>query len=140
MTYPAHYIDSHKRHWEDAKLLFESERLANADQLFGFSAECGLKAVMQALKMPVKDYGKPANAQHRKHVQDLWPIFKSFVYDRNGERYLRLLPCGEPFADWSHHDRYAHRSHIKKNTVESHCEATKMILLLVQTLLLDGQP
>ena len=40
-----------QRHWEDAELLFSEKRLANADHLYGFSAECGLKAVMEALGM-----------------------------------------------------------------------------------------
>ena len=51
MIHPTDFVDSHRRHWQDAELLFDQSRWANADQLYGFSAECGLKAVMKALGM-----------------------------------------------------------------------------------------
>ena len=47
MPYPANFVDAHHRHWEDAQLLFRNHRWANADQLYGLCAECGLKAVMR---------------------------------------------------------------------------------------------
>ena len=106
MSHPLDYTDSCFRHWEDAELLYGSERWANADQLYGFSAECGLKAVMAVLGMPVGDAG-PVERKYWKHVQALWPIFQQFAADRNGSEYMPLLPDGEPFVDWSHHDRYA---------------------------------
>jgi hypothetical protein len=59
MTYPADFADAHRRHWEDAELLFAHDRWANADQLYGFSAECGLKTVMQALGMNTDAAGVP---------------------------------------------------------------------------------
>ena len=58
MIHPADFVDAHRRHWEDAELLFDHQRWANADQLYGLSAECGLKAVMQILGMPVDDQGR----------------------------------------------------------------------------------
>ena len=57
MTHPADYSDAHRRHWEDAELLFTNARWANADQSYGFSAECGLKAMMQSRGMPVRPTG-----------------------------------------------------------------------------------
>jgi len=84
VIHPADFVDAHRRHWQDAELLFDQSRWANADQLYGFSAECGLKAMMQALGMSVDAGGRPTDEKHRKHVQDLWPIFKSFVNGRNG--------------------------------------------------------
>ena len=41
MTPRVSFLDAHNRHWKDAELLFCRARLANADQLYGFSAECG---------------------------------------------------------------------------------------------------
>ena len=41
MPYPADYPNAHLQHWQDAERLFEARRFANADQLYGFSAECG---------------------------------------------------------------------------------------------------
>ena len=53
MPFPADFVDAHFRHWGDAELLFTNGRWANADQMYGFSAECGMKAVMVALGMPI---------------------------------------------------------------------------------------
>ena len=41
MPHPADFVDAHHRHRADAELLFEHHRWANADRLYGFSAECG---------------------------------------------------------------------------------------------------
>ena len=131
-VYPADFFDAHRRHWKDAELLFGHNRWANADQLYGLSAECGLKAVMKTLGMPVDRTGTPTMQKHRVHVQDLWPIFVRFAGGRNGAWYLSLLPSGSPFVDWSHHDRYANRSHFQKIHVKSHREAARKIRAMIQ--------
>ena len=43
MAYPADFSDAHVRHWRDAELLYAARCWGNADQLYGFSAECGLR-------------------------------------------------------------------------------------------------
>ena len=60
MTLPADFADVHRRHWEDAELLFMSERLGTADHLYGLNAERGLKAVMERLEVPVAPTGLPS--------------------------------------------------------------------------------
>jgi hypothetical protein len=47
----ADFLDAHERHWQDAELLLTNQRLANADHLYGMSAECGLKRLMLAFGM-----------------------------------------------------------------------------------------
>ena len=61
MPHPADFLDAHRRHWCDAELLFNDSRWANADQMYGFSAECGLKAVMKGLGMQVDPVGIPVD-------------------------------------------------------------------------------
>lgn len=139
MTHHADFADAHRRHWEDAELLFERDRWANADQLYGFSAECGLKTVMQALGMPVDEAGKPSERQHRRHVRDIWKSFPGFADGRQGERYLSLLPNDEPFADWSHHNRYAHRRHFGKLEAERSRRGAQEICRMVQSATGDGR-
>ncbi|MCE2542715.1 MAG: SAM-dependent methyltransferase [Acidobacteria bacterium] len=136
---PTDFMDAHRRHWEDGELLFNNERWANADQMYGFSAECGLKAVMKYLGMTVDTAGVPEE-KYRKHVQELWPIFIDYAERRGGKRYLRRLPPGEPFADWSHHDRYAHRATFTKDSVEPHQAAAQRILDMVESSVQDGRP
>ena len=138
MPHDADFADVHRRHWEDAELLYGDERWANADQLYGFSAECGLKAVMRVLGMPVDHAGRPEAPEYRKHVQELWPEFVSFAGEKYGARYLRLLPHDEPFANWSHHDRYANRGCFQKQGTERHREASRNILKMVELAVEDS--
>ena len=113
MPHQADFHDAHLRHWQDGELLFGHDRWANADQLYGLSAECGLKAVMLGLgMMPVTPHGVPMQREHRQHVDLLWPEFRRFVRRRIGGRYLDLLPGGNPFSSWSIEDRYAHGRHF----------------------------
>ena len=114
--------------------MFEEGRWANADQLYGFSAECGLKAVMQFLGMHVDQIGKPVDREHQEHIPRIWQAFADFATGRGGQRYLRLLPGGEPFADWSHHDRYAHRRHFNQERAHRHGEAARAVRAMVQIL------
>lgn len=78
MKLPVDFADAHRRHWADAEFLFMNERLGNADQFYGFSAECGLKAVMERLGMPVDRTGLPPK-EYRTHVHELWPQFEAFA-------------------------------------------------------------
>jgi len=138
MPYPADFAAAHHRHWTDGERLWAAGRYANADQLYGFSAECGLKAVMRELGMPVDPSGVPEQQAHKKHVHELWSIFQSFVEGRGGARYLSHLPTGAPFADWSHHDRYANDLHFDEPRVRSHREAANAVRSVVDLASGDG--
>ena len=98
-AHPEDFFDAHRRHWEDAEIFLGSHRWANADQLYGLSAECCPKAVMKTLGMPVDATGTPKARKHLRYVQKLWPIFETFAGDRDGARYLSPLPSGRLSAD-----------------------------------------
>ena len=132
MTYPADFADAHRRHWEDAELLFGRARWANADQLYGLSAECGLKAVLER-------EGVSISGAYREHVQRLWPAFVSFANGRQGAGYLSRLPDGEPFKGWSHHDRYAHRRHFDEAAAAPHRDAARQVRDMVQDAIQDAR-
>ncbi|MDE0030797.1 MAG: SAM-dependent methyltransferase [Deltaproteobacteria bacterium] len=138
MPYPADFFDAHSRHWRDAELLFQADRWANADQLYGFSAECGLKAVMERLGMATDDTGKPEAGEHRQHVQDLWPTFLVFAAERGGDRLASRLPGDMPFADWSQADRYAHGEHFDEGIVRPHREAASAVADMVESACQDA--
>ena len=136
MTPPVNFAAAHRRHWDDAELLFDHERLGNADHLYGFSAECGLKAVMSALGMRLDRTGKPPR-KYRKHVHELWPEFEEFAAHHGGRRYLDELPAESPFSDWSHHDRYGHRGYSGMEEVRRHRVAARRIRRMVQVANMD---
>ena len=89
--------------------------------------------------MPVDaETGVPSDPRHRKHVQEFWPIFQSFVSNREDAQYLDRLPPGEPFADWSHHDRYAHGDHCGRVDVEAHRDAAEAVGEIVESVRQNG--
>lgn len=139
MTLQADFAAAHRRHWQDAELLFRSSRLGNADHLYGLSAECGLKAVMERLGMPVDATGLPPR-EYRAHVQDLWPQFEAFASRLGGARRVEDLPVGSPFADWSHHHRYARGGYSGENAVSRHRNAADGIRRMVQAAEMDETP
>ena len=111
MVHPADFVAAHLRHWKDAELLFKYDRCANADQLYGLCAECGLKAVMRRSRMQVEPLGVPTRPEHKVHVNKLWAEFPAFVSGRIGGRYVNLLLARNPFTNWSIGNRYAHDRH-----------------------------
>lgn len=137
LIHPADFSNSHIRHWRDAEFLFGGERWANADQLYGFSAECGLKAVMVANGLSVDAAGKPPK-KYRTHVNDLWDAFHSFIEGRQIGNLLRYLPRSNPFRSWSHHNRYASGSHFDKRVVGPHRAAAQQVRGLYLRLKVNG--
>ena len=138
MAQPTNFKDAHKRHLQDAKHLYTIKRWGNADHLFGFSAECGLKAIMVHLGMEIDaTSGKPKEERYRKHCQDLWNEFVHFAKARTGAVYLGVLPEGEnPFKNWSHNDRYSASGftameEIEKHRHGAHC-VSRMVYLMEQ--------
>lgn len=127
LAYSADYPDAHLRHWADAELLLQAGRWANADQLYGFSAECGLKAVMVANGMPVDSQGAPAERRHKQHIQVLWDQFLAFAAGRSIANLLHHLPQRNPFAKWSQDNRYASSGHFDRATVAPHRTAARQV-------------
>ena len=97
------FRDASARHFDDAEVLLKQAepREANADHLFGLSAECSLKAVMLALGMAVNTDGVPADRGHKVHMPELWAAFQSFAEGRLASRYLEPLDKANPFSDWA---------------------------------------
>lgn len=135
--HPPDFVDAHHRHWEDADLLCGHDRWANAAYILGLSAECGLKAVMHALEwMPLDAKGTPQQRRHQRHIQSIWPLFEDLASKRLGARY-RLDP-ESPFGDWSHHNRYASRSHVRPMVVSRYQKATKEVARIMRLAAADG--
>ena len=139
MPRSADFKDAHGRHWVDAELLFRDTRWANADHLYGFSVECGLKAVMARLGMQLDKLGSPEKSKYRKHVNNLWPLFKIFSQGRIGSWYVSKLPKGEPFSNWTEQDRYAHQQDITMSEASAHRDAANKVHDLLKTAQLEGR-
>lgn len=136
---PTDYSDSANRHWNDGCYLYADNRLANADQLFGLSAECALKAVMLGLGMPVDHTGAPADRKHKIHIDKLWGEFITFANSRNGARYAaKISGIQSPFDNWTIHQRYVHRNDIVQNTANNHKNGANVAMKILSSAILDG--
>ena len=126
---PDDYADAHFRHWEDAKILFDNDRWPNADQLYGLSAECGLKKVLE------RKFGVKIKDEYRDHVNKLWGEYCSVVEATSEARYAVE---GEPFSDWSIGQRYAHSCHVGKEKAQRHREGAEQVVDIMKKAKEDG--
>jgi len=143
---PVDYDDSANRHWEDADYLFADNRLANADQLFGLSAECALKTIMERCVMTLRLDGAPQDIRHKIHINKLWDEFQTFAnnitnvkYANNAMKYAKIaLANPNPFHDWDIAQRYCHRSDIVQQNVDQHKQDALLARQILQLAILDG--
>jgi len=132
------FLDAHERHLEDAGMLHENERLANADHLYGMSAECGLKQLMLAFGMEF-DFNRdvPREDKDKKHINRLWQRYEVYRFGHHrGAGYA--LPQQNPFTDWNVSQRYAHRSHFDAARVQRHRRGAEEVLKMVKKARLEG--
>ncbi|MDR0894121.1 MAG: hypothetical protein LBN06_02290 [Prevotellaceae bacterium] len=130
------FYDAFLRHLEDAEYLFRENRIANADQLYGYSAECGLKALMKAFGMSVDSRSVPS-PKDKKHLPEIWARYA--IYQSGAKALAYTLPTSNPFADWDINNRYAHRSDFNKADVQVHQQATNKIKTLINQAFLEGR-
>ena len=113
------YAEAARRHLHDAETLFNRGRHANAGQLFGFAAECGVKAMLIACKVPADpDGGLPQShptklgKKHplREHVPLLMDRIVQHGYlipdGASATRYMAGLPSLTHLDNWSIDHRY----------------------------------
>jgi hypothetical protein len=132
------FVDAHKRHWEDAEILFKKERWANADHLYGFSAECGLKALMRKFGMPWdRARGSPSQQKDRQHIDKIWDRYSSYQSGHvNGPGFA--TSTNNPFANWGASDRYANQSNFSQALVNSHQTGANEVRELIKKAQRDG--
>ena len=134
------YLDAMERHWLDAEQLFHLNppSLANADQLYGLSAECGLKALMRKWGMQLDHNNIPAHPLDRKHADLIWDRYETY---HQGRFTTLALPTTRPrpFDDWSIHHRYASRSYFQQTVVEGHMRGAAIVKKLVADAKILGE-
>lgn len=126
-----------QRHWYDAEHLLNNKRWPNADQLYGLSAECALKAIMLSLGMPMQN-GKPTNKKHSVHIDVLWDEFTTFANGKSLAHYAEALLGENPFQHWRINQRYGDDSLIDEKTATEHKEAAQLAMNCLTTAELEG--
>lgn len=134
----ADFVDSHERHLEDANQLFTSGRFANADQLYGFSVECGLKSLMLAFGMPFNNVKQmPVNQSDSVHADKVWDRFESYRSSHSSGANYQLSGTN-PFNDWSASQRYHNQSSFDAVKVSPHQAAAIQVNQLIKNAKLAG--
>lgn len=134
----ADFLDAHKRHWEDAELLFNEKHWANADHLYGLAAECGLKQLMMIIfGMKVDAHtGSPSDKSDKVHVESAWNRYRTYSSGINATGYL--LPSANPFQNWNISQRYASQTNFSEVVVKPHQNGAKIVNGFVHKAILDG--
>ena len=130
------YKDAHERHLEDADYLYKAGHLANADHLFGMSAECGLKSIMLVGGMPVDSFGSPKNSEDKVHIDNLVKRFNSYM-ENLPTRNLQIKES-DFFKGWHVTQRYAHRQCFNRQSVEKSRNDANKVTEIVKLSINNG--
>lgn len=124
---PEDYAAAAIRHFWDGDLLRENRRAPNADQLFGFAAECAIKSALVELPGCVPA-GALDPAFHR-HVDELWNLAPvQGIQRRHRALVVVLRQLKQPFADWSTDQRYAPNGLVTDEALARHRQAAVRVL------------
>jgi hypothetical protein len=127
----------------DAKLLEAQNRLPNAGYLYGYVAECGLKALLTWHGYQTDSDGSPVQGPFRVHVDQLvitttLTSLKLLVNNRSGAKYLAMIPSINSFSDWKVHHRYFSEAALPTSFSKWKAAAHEMGQMLDQAML-DGK-
>ena len=129
------FLDAHMRHWTDAELLYKSQRWANADHLYGFSAECGLKSLIETLRdapLPKKERRHIMEAKNESAWQIASDVFETYNGGALGAKFS--LQSVNPFTDWEAGQRYANQNHFNQAHVDAHRLGAEQVRALVKLM------
>lgn len=115
---PEVFDEAALRHYHDAELLIEQSRLANADQLYGFAAECAIKLAWSS---------RNSECPHT-HINELWDKIPLQKLQKLYPALLSILKQPNPFVNWSVSQRYESDQIVNVQTVEGHRKSAKRIL------------
>lgn len=138
---PINFHRAARRHFHDAELLLGNTREANAGHLYGFVAECGIKALLVASGLAVEaggdiPWGNPFR-QHANRLANQVTQIQTFIQGRLGAKYFAHVSHIADFSDWSTDHRYYDDSALPSSTAKWRSAATQVMQMLDQAKL-DG--
>lgn len=131
------FLDAHQRHWHDAELLFQMQRWANADHLYGFAAECGLKALMEELRIRPQGKDGRGHIMEPKTADSIWSKYQTCLSGQMCATKF-LLPNTNPFDDWLASQRYVNQAGFDEERVQNHRDGAKIVCDLLKKLEREG--
>lgn len=141
--FPVDYVESARRHIQDAQILMGANRQANAGQLLGISVECGLKALLIFCGVETDtDGGVSLGSKLREHLPKLnTKIVSSGHLIPDGQRsthYLAMLPSVDKFSDWKVDHRYFRESALPLTSLPQWMLAAQEINEMLDQAEIDG--
>lgn len=134
------------RHYSDGNLLWANNRHANAGQLYGFTAECGIKWLLAWNGYPsdpkTGDIEKEKKKKFRAHIHELIKnihMLNTFLEGRGASKYLAMIPNIRKFSDWKTDHRYYVDSALPSSVADWKKAAHETMQMLNEALL-DGEP
>jgi len=141
MSTTVDFSGSSRRHYGDAKLLLTNARIPNAGHLFGFAAECGVKALLIAHGLTTDpatgDIVEARPYKYRTHINVLINSVQTFSTSRVYSKYLGMVPNLSVFSNWDTSYRYWGESSIPTSHEDWDRAAEEVIRMLDQAIL-DG--
>ena len=129
------FFGASKRHYDDAMLLMAGVRLANAAQLFGLSAECGVKVIIEKIHNPLPD----KLLKHANVLVNLLPNLQVSVNGRQEATYLAMVTQFKAFGNWHVDHRYQSETNIPLTQhLKNWAMASREVQLMLQKAQLDG--
>jgi len=111
------------RHWRDAELLKDQNRVENADHLYGIAAECAIKQAL--LHLPAFANQGTLQESYMQHIDVLWNKVGHQSLQRIYPGLLAYLKNGgKPFDDWKVAQRYSADNVISPEKMQAHRTAT----------------
>lgn len=149
---PVDYLASARRHHHDAELLYAQGCMANTGQLYGFVAECGLKALLLACGIaPGPDGGLPENhpsnnkrshplRQHMPTLSARITAHGQLIPDgAQATTYMAAMPHLDDFSNWSVDHRYWHDAALPLASVAQWRRAASEVTQMLDQAKQDGK-
>lgn len=128
------------RHYNDGCFLYDSSKIYSAGHLFGFVAECGIKALL-VCSGDVEDNDKGDDSNVPKvHINKLCAYVAQGRLTSRGRcvsKYYALIPNISNFEDWNVNHRYKPSGLIPKS-VDKWKIAAKEVMNMLESARLDG--
>ena len=131
------FYNAFRRHLDDAGDLYVKSRWPNADQLFGYSAECGLKCLMQMFGMSINQSSGMPSSKDQLHADGIWNRYEAYRAGIGATGYT--LPQPNPFNNWRISQRYANDSNFNQAIVDVHRNGAGIVKGLIAKAILEGR-
>lgn len=112
MPYRIDLAASAKRHWDDGQNLLAARRPQTAGYHFGYAAECAVKSVLYAYRIPRREDRR--NDAYWAHFPELRTLLIRDGKGRLSQKLYDLIAQGSFMQEWDTDIRYAENGSVNE--------------------------